>query len=629
MADTATDDLSSKLQSALDAPSGGGGAGKPPVDMARLRGALGLDKINDRLAGENAELDSLKENMAFPKLTAPPPQQPQTDPFQAFGQPAMYLAIFGSLLTRNPLASAVNAGASVLKNTQAKDSAIGQQQYEQWKIASENSVKLAQYEMNAYKAALSAKTGTIREQEAAIRTAAAVFKNPNLQTILDSQGVEGAQGYVKAYEKHVNDVAEAHGPASEHVTTHVTGGGGGNSKAQTATNDLIAEAIGSGDPTKMAMGIELYQKQLLSSQAAKGDHSKMETVQLKLSNLKAALRSGDEDTVAAAVKAAREDADLGPALMSGARPQKATAGSVAAERESRFAELKKTDPTASDSAIWDKVNQEVFISKSAHFPPGTAEMLADRAIAGDFSGLTGFGRSPQLLSQLDAALSKRMAEHDPPLTGGDLARIKTQFAAYAQGVKAFEAGGKLEPVPRYLNNVVQHLDTLSETARALAQNDMPALNALQNTLGTEFGLSGPVTFDAIKGIVAAEIEKAVTGSAGAVTDREDLKANLNKSLNSEQLSKVINGYEALMAGQLAGVEQTYDRVQKLGGAPGGDFKEKFLSQRTRDVLGGKSAGASVGTAKNAEGHTLTLDPARGLYKNPETGKYWDGKGWVD
>ena len=223
MADTATDDtLSDRLKSALSAPdASGSGSGKPPVDSGRLRQALGLDSIDTKLQGEDQNLDALKEGMSFPKLSEPPPKEATSDPFQAFGQPAMYLAIFGSLLTRNPLATAVNAGAGVLKNTQAMDSAAAQRQYEEWKVRSDNAVKLAQYEMNAYKAALGEKNTTVREKEVAMRTAAAVFKNPNLQSILDSDGVEGAQGYVKAYEKHVNDAASTLPAAHEHVTAHV------------------------------------------------------------------------------------------------------------------------------------------------------------------------------------------------------------------------------------------------------------------------------------------------------------------------------------------------------------------------------------------------------------------------
>lgn len=634
MADAATvappaDDLSGKLDKAL-AASTATGDGKPPVDYSRVRAALGLDAIDSRLAAEDRGLDTMKEGMAFPKLTAPPPTQPQTDPLQAFGQPAMYLAVFGSLLTRRPLSTAVMSAANVLKSTAALDAAGAQRAYDEWKVQSENATKLANYELAAYRAALSDKHNTLLEKAAALRTAAAVFKNPNLVQILDDGGVESATGYVNAYGKHVDDV----GKTTDALHQHVTAAFEKSSPAQAVApagaagrRQLVAQAIDSDDPKIQAQGIDLLAKDLESGQTGKvpaSERAKMELTLTKLAKISADLRSSDPSKVEAARKEASEIPEIGPGLLSTARPQHATSGSVSAERETRFRELKTADPSLSDSAAWDKVNHDMFLSKTAQFPPGTAEMLADRAIAGDFSGLTGFGRSPQLLSQLDSALTKRMAEHDPPLTGADLARIKINFAAYAQGVKAFEAGGKLEPTVRSLNVVTQHLDTLAEAARALSQNDMPALNAIQNTLATELGMTGPVTFDALKGIVAAEIEKAVTGSAGAVTDREDLKANLNKSLNAGQLADVISGYEHLMAGQIAGLSQSYNRAQELGGAKGGDFDQKFLSAKTRAVVSGQNGGSGSVPAlppkdKLIVGHEYPT--ARGLAT-------WDGEHFI-
>lgn len=377
--------LSDQLSKAIAAPlpGSGGGPSKPPVNSGRLREALGLDKIDANLAADDENLAALKQNMSFPKLTQPPPQQPQSDPFQAFGQPAMYLAIFGSLLTRNPLASAVNAGASVLKSTQAQDSAIGQQQYETWKINSENAVKLAQYEMNAYKAALGDKNSTIREKEVAMRTAAAVFKNSNLQTILDSEGVQGAQGYVKAYEKHVGDVVNTSGPAHEHLTAHIDGGGsgsggagggaaGGTHAAAGALNadgrrQLVAQALDADDPKVNAQGVDLLARQLEGTMTGKvpaSERAKMELTLTKLAKISADLRSGDEAKVAAARKEAGEIPEIGPGLLSAARPRAAGAGSLAGKEFDAVANaVQKEHPDWGADKVTLEANARIAASK--------------------------------------------------------------------------------------------------------------------------------------------------------------------------------------------------------------------------------------------------------------------------
>jgi hypothetical protein len=361
MGDTTTD-LSDRLKSALDAPTPGAGSGKPPVDSSRLREALGLDKIDAKLAGDDANLDALKEGMSFPKLTQPPPQDAHSDPFQAFGQPAMYLAIFGSLLTRNPLASAVNAGAGVLKNTQAMDSAQAQRQYEEWKVTSENSVKLAQYEMNAYKAALSDKTATLKEKEVAMRTAAAVFKNPNLQTILDAQGVEGATGYVKAYEKHLNDVVSTQGAAAQHIDDHMSGA------------KLIAQGINSGNADDQANALELLAKNLNAAGQGKGSTASARqaalTTSVRLESIAARLRDSDPAVVKAAQEEAATVPEVGPGIK---RVAPRTAPLSQKEFDAVAAGIRREHPDWTDDQVTLEANQR--IAQSKHIEPATAVNL--------------------------------------------------------------------------------------------------------------------------------------------------------------------------------------------------------------------------------------------------------------
>jgi hypothetical protein len=366
-------------------------------------------------------------------------------------------------------------------------------------------------------------------------------------------------------------------------------------------DDEIIKKVHDDDPKVQAEGLDELRKQIYTDatgpKSTPAQRTAAATVDHRIAGIVYRLNSNDWTVQQKATEEARGMEELGPGVLKAYKPP--TPGSIAKERDERFEQIEqdqKANGTYTGPAgVWDKVNHDIFISRSTQFPPGVAEMVADQIIAGNYSAAAGFGRSPQLLEQLDTALLKRMADHKPPLTGGDLARTRVEYAAYAQGLKAFEGGGKLEPIPRSLGNAVYHLDLLQQAHDAVSHHDINTLNMLHNALLKEFGLGGPPTFDAIKQIVAAEVEKAVSGSAGAVTDREELKASLSKNLSPPALQDVIRGYEGLMASQLAGLRRTYDRTMELGHQPTGGFDQRFLDQHVIDTL--KHLGADGGSSR--------------------------------
>lgn len=256
--------------------------------------------------------------------------------------------------------------------------------------------------------------------------------------------------------------------------------------------------------------------------------------------------------------------------------KQAVAGSLAAERQSRYQQKEKQQREngtyTGPSGVWDVVNQDILISKSATLPEATARMIAERAVeAGDFSGLTGFGRSPAALRQIDTLITQLAS--DKGLSGVDLAKMKANFAAYAQGAKAFTAGGKLEPAMRSLGVVNNHLDTLWSVANKFtAQGRFPVLNDLENKALRQMGWNGDQTFDAIKSIVGSEIAKAVQGSAGAVIDRKEIREALKASSKPEVLRDTVAAYQLLMNGQMQGLKQSYLNLQNIPGSPGVPFE---------------------------------------------------------
>lgn len=156
---------------------------------------------------------------------------------------------------------------------------------------------------------------------------------------------------------------------------------------------------------------------------------------------------------------------------------------------------------------------------------------------------------------------------------------KQNRAAEQQTLKSFSGGIEGRSV-RSMNTATDHLFTLEEAGQALNNGDIRAFNAISNKIQKELGVAAPTSFDAVKKIVAGEIVKATTGSAGALGDREEVQQSIMSANSPQQLLDSINYYKKLMAGQLQSLE-----LQWISGTNRGskDFRAK-LSQRTQSLL---------------------------------------------
>lgn len=268
--------------------------------------------------------------------------------------------------------------------------------------------------------------------------------------------------------------------------------------------------------------------------------------------------------------------------------QLAQEGSLKAERRDRFEEIKSKMPEGTPaSAIWDQVDRQILEAKAPPISEFGLRSAAERFIAGDKTALQGFGRNPVLFGKIESEIAKVAQERG--ISGTELTRIQQDYQVATKALKDF-ATGKQGQTAQALNVVTQHLGLLSDAAKALATNDSRTINRLENAFKNEFGWDEPITFNAIKTIVGSEVEKAVAGSNGAVEDRRDLRQGLAADATPGQLASVIEGYKGLMAGQLQGLEKTYERSTHRA-----DFRDEFLlpeAKREMDRIaprGGQSA----------------------------------------
>ena len=144
------------------------------------------------------------------------------------------------------------------------------------------------------------------------------------------------------------------------------------------------------------------------------------------------------------------------------------------------------------------------------------------------------------------------------------------------------ATGKQGQMAQSLNVATEHLDVLGQLADALHNGDVKAFNVISNAFAKQTGAPAPTNFEAVKHIVADEVVKAVLGSGGGVADRQEAVKPFLTAGSPAQLRGAIQQYQALMGGQLRGLEQTYKRTTGKD-----DFRNQFLSERTNTAIDAK------------------------------------------
>lgn len=188
-------------------------------------------------------------------------------------------------------------------------------------------------------------------------------------------------------------------------------------------------------------------------------------------------------------------------------------------------------------------------------------------------------------------LMSAVAHYDPSYNQND-------FGARAKAIKDFSTGPQGNIV-RSFDVAVDHLDTLQKAATAMQNGDVRTINAIRNKWRNETGSDLPTNFQALVPLVSGEIAKAVIGSNNALSDREELRNNLQAAQSPEQISGVIQGYKALMGGQLKGLKKQYEATTGKQ-----DFESK-LRDVTKQELEGKQ-----NSAPNAPIKVSTPDEAR-------------------
>ena len=226
---------------------------------------------------EEASLDS--GALKPPHLTAPPQPQ-ETDPVHVWGSAAMWVAALGGLLTRRPLINSLNAASAVMNAYHARDAGVAKQAFDTWKIETENAVKMAQFSIDSYKAALQ-RVDTDKKAALADFTATAkALGDENAAYVAQHYGIDEAVRYVDAVQSHV-DRMKMEEPKIDQLNTQVDL----QLKAYHAAVDL-AQAKKAGNPQQIQDAETAYKNANENLAAYKGlaalQQQRTETVNKKM-----------------------------------------------------------------------------------------------------------------------------------------------------------------------------------------------------------------------------------------------------------------------------------------------------------------------------------------------------------
>jgi len=133
---------------------------------------------------------------------------------------------------------------------------------------------------------------------------------------------------------------------------------------------------------------------------------------------------------------------------------------------------------------------------------------------------------------------------------------KDRDVAYKQFITPNGVGAKQIVA---FNTVADHLNSIEELSKGLQNGDNQVINRVSNYLETQFGVPNVTNFNAAKQFVSGEVVKAITGTAGALKDREEAQRVLDAAQSPVQLQGAINTTRKLIAGRTKALQREYEQ----------------------------------------------------------------------
>jgi len=202
----------------------------------------------------------------------------------------------------------------------------------------------------------------------------------------------------------------------------------------------------------------------------------------------------------------------------------------------------------------------------------------------------------------------RAIELNPNFNQGDYGN---RNMAYRHWQDPQYAGGKQLAA---FSTVAQHLDSLQQLSDAMNNNDNRASNAIINFINKNLGHPEVTNFNTARQAVAAEVVRAITGTAGAMTDRQEAEAAFASYNSPEQITGAIDTVKKLIVGRLNTALSQF----KSGTGRSEEEFNRLLPPEVQNIFKSPSTTESIPTPKTkAEFDSL---PVGTIYIDPEDGK---------
>ena len=191
----------------------------------------------------------------------------------------------------------------------------------------------------------------------------------------------------------------------------------------------------------------------------------------------------------------------------------------------------------------------------------------------------GYSRNPAMVNTIMGQIAQR---------SGVEGKTDAQILANSQLLKSqqkaendFTPGGKLGTALLSTNRVVGHLGDYMDIFNGLNNGDMQLVNSAKNRVKGWFGSEAPTDIQAVAPILGDELTKSIVPGGGGVTERTEFTHNFSTAKSPEQAAGAISKYMNFLKTQVDGTKYAYEQLPSHPT----DFESRFLTPRTRDVLG--------------------------------------------
>jgi hypothetical protein len=221
----------------------------------------------------------------------------------------------------------------------------------------------------------------------------------------------------------------------------------------------------------------------------------------------------------------------------------------------------------------------------------------------------GYSRNPAMVNNIMGMIAART--HAEGKTDAEILANSQLLKSQQKAENDFSPGGKLGQALTSTNRVVAHLSDYQDLFNGLNNKDTQLYNAAKNRIGTWLGKEAPTDIEAVAPILGDELTKSIVPGGGGVTERQEFAHNFSTAKSPAQASGAISHYMQFLKDQVDGTKFSYEQLPSKPT----DFENRFLTPRTRDVLGY----AHPADALTVEQRATLIDMIKQKQQQPQPG----------